>query len=163
MAEIIASIAELVTVTVYVKDIEALFVYRKSKRETPTDLDRVDLQPMIDTGLIQVVDFESEIERLTFLNLTAQRIDDGEAATGAIAIHRNWAVATDDRRPRSIFKQAAPQLQLISTPELVKHWVDNTSPDVDTISQVLKEIEARANYLVGPGDPLHSWWQASKV
>lgn len=161
MPEIVAAIAELVAVTVYVKEIEALFVYKKSKHENPTELDPVDLQPMIDAGLIHVVDFESDIERINFVNLTVQQLDDGEAATGAIAINRNWAIATDDRRSRAIFNQEASHVQLISTPELVKHWVDTMSPDPGTTSQVLKEIENRANYLVSPKDPLHSWWQES--
>ena len=89
-------------------------------------------------------------------------MDDGEAATGAIAIHRNWAIATDDRQYRSVFKREAPHIQLISTPELVKHWVDNAHPKADIVSQVLKDIETRANYWVRVKDPLFDWWQMSQ-
>jgi predicted nucleic acid-binding protein len=162
MSEIIASIAELVTVTVYVKDVEALFVYKKSKQEAPAEKESVNLQPMIDEGLLKVVDFESEAEKISFVNLTVQRMDDGEAATGAIAIHRNWAIATDDRQSRTVFKREAPHIQLISTPELVKHWVDNAHPEADIVSQVHKDIETRANYWVRVKDPLFDWWQMSQ-
>jgi hypothetical protein len=161
MPEIIASISELVTVTVYIKDIEALFVYQQSKQQSPTEKEAIDLQPMIDQGLLTVVDFESEAEKISFVNLTVQRIDDGEAAAGAIAIHRNWAIATDDRQSRSVFQREAPYLQLISTPELVKHWIDNEEPDAYVIGQALKDIEARANYLVSQHHPLYEWWQAN--
>ena len=163
MAEVIASIIELVAVTVYVKNIEALFIYKQSSPDTLPAKVSVDLQPLIDQGLLQTVDLETDAEKISFINLTASRMDDGEAMTGAIALHRHWAIATDDRQCRTVFRREAPQIQLISTAELVKHWVDTIKPEACVVCQVLKNIEAGANYLVGVKDPLYNWWQTNKL
>lgn len=162
MAEIIASIAEQVAVSIYVKNEEALFVYQKSKRETPQERNAVDLSALIDQNLITVVHYESEAEKITFANLTSHRLDDGEAATGAIAIHRNWALATDDRRTQRYFAQHFSHIQLISTPQLLKHWSDSVAPDTQVISEALIAIETRANYWVSQRNTLYRWWQSKK-
>jgi hypothetical protein len=103
------------------------------------------------------------VEKITFVNFAAHGMDDGEAATSAIALHRNWAVATDDRRCRSLLSQKASHLQLLSTPEFIKHWVENASPDLQLVRSTLQNIEARANYLVGRREPLYKWWQEQKL
>src|SRR5947208_17094709 len=63
---------------------------------------RFDLQALIDQGLLTVVSPGSEEEQDTFIDF-AVHLDDGEAMTGAIAVHRNWAIATDDRKATSLF------------------------------------------------------------
>ncbi len=163
MDEIVASISESVVVHVYVKDVEALTVYKVSKSESPTEKEPIILQPLIEAGLIIVVDFESAAEKISFVNLAANRLDDGEAATGAIALHRGWAIATDDRKCRSLFNKEAPHIELISTPQLIKHWADSITTSPQVVSNIIRNVEARANYLVGRRDHLYSWWQSQKM
>jgi len=38
-----------------------------------------------------------------------------EAITGAIAVNRNWAIATDDLASIKLFQKTAPQIALVST------------------------------------------------
>ncbi len=72
-------------------------------------------------GLLKVVDFKSEEEAETFVNYVFELGDDGESATCAIAIHRGRAIATDEKKAISFFQRQAPHLQILSTPEIIKH------------------------------------------
>lgn len=162
MEEIISSIAETIAVAVYVMKVEALSVYRESKKLSADDREVIDLQPLIDKGLLFVADLESDEEMLAFIEFSAKRLDDGEAATMAIASNRNWAVATDDRSAQRIFHEEHDQIQLISTPELIKHWQDNVKPDQNALRYTILNIENRANYLVGRRHSLYQWWQSCK-
>jgi hypothetical protein len=80
----------------------------------------------------------------------------------AIAVHHNWAIATDDRAARRLCQRHYPETQLISTPELMKHWAETARPEKSILSDALRDVESRANYLVGRRHPLYEWWEASK-
>lgn len=160
---ILSAISETCTVAIYVAESEALSVYAKAKSDILGEKERVQLQPLFDKGLLRAVDLESEEERASFLLLSAQRLDDGEAITMAIAQHRRWAVATDDRRAIRIFNAHYGHIQIISTPELVKHWQEVRNPEPRVWQQAIVDIELKANYLVGRMHPLYNWWQIGRT
>ena len=162
MENILSAIAEQFTVAIYVVKIETLSVYAKSKSDVLSEKEIVQLQPLIDKGLLLPVDLESDAEKASFLSLSAQRLDDGEAITMAIAKHRNWAVATDDRRAIRIFNSQYDHIQIISTPELIRHWQESNQPELKVLYQTIVDIESKANYLVGKRHPLYEWWQMCK-
>ena len=162
MGEIISAIAETVAVAVYVMKVEALTVYQESKRAAPDDKEQIDLQPFIDNEVLIAAALESDAENAAFLEFATQRLDDGEAATMAIAVNRNWAVATDDRAARRISQNQYEHIQLVSTPELMRHWQDIKKPDPHILRHALLNTENRANYLVGRRHPLYEWWQSCK-
>lgn len=159
---ILSAITERFTVAVYVIEFEALAVYKKSKTETPYDREPIYLQPLIDEGLLLVVDLESDAEKEYLIEFSAQRLDDGEAATMAIANNRNWALATDDRRAIRVLSSNHRNIQIVSTPDLIKHWQECAKPEIDVLYQTIIDIETRANYLVGKSHPLYEWWQNCK-
>lgn len=109
--------------------------------------------------LLTVVDFESETEAETFLNYAAEMKDDGESATGAIAFHRNWAIATDDKKATKFLKQAAPQLQIVTTPEVIQHWSMIANLSASELRIVVKTIRKRGKYMPPKAHPLLKWWQ----
>ncbi len=163
MEDILSAISETVTVAIYVVEIEALSIYKKSKSDVLNGKEPVQLHALFEKGLLIAVDLESEAEKAFFLSLSAQRLDDGEAITMAIAKHRNWAVATDDRRAIRIFNSQYSQIQIISTPELIKHWQESKKPESNVLYQTIVSIEEKANYLVGKNHTLYKWWQKCKV
>ncbi len=120
--------------------------------------EQIDLLPYIDRGLLLPVSPESEAENVTYVNFAAS-LDDGEAITGAIAVHRNWAIGSDDRRAISLFAKEAPQLQRISTLELMKHWVDSTGLPADVVRSALRNVRFRAKYEPHSRHPLYHWWR----
>ena len=122
----------------------------------------VNLQPMVISGLLTVADYSEEEAITALVFATDPRMDDGEAVTGAIAKHRNWAIATDDAKAISFFTEMTPQLQLLSTPDLMKHWVDLATPSLEKVRTALQNIENRGDYKPHVGHRLHGWWQANR-
>jgi predicted nucleic acid-binding protein len=162
MADIIRSITERVVVTTYVQAEEVITVYEVSKQAAPLQKETINLDPFLERKLLITADLESEEEKMTFVRLVIDRLDDGEATTVAIAAHRHWAIATDDHRARRICREKFSGIHLISTPDLVRHWAQVAAPTADELSQALIDIEQRANYLVGTSHTLYQWWQSSK-
>lgn len=163
MAGILGAIQESVKVAAYVKDSEALSIYAVSKHRALPRRELIDLQPLIDSGLIEIVDLASVDEWAIVIDLTSRRLDDGEAISAAIAVTRNWALATDDRAARRVSQQRYPAVELLTTSQLVRHWVDHAGPQRTALANALSSIENRANFVIGQNDPQFDWWQSSKA
>ena len=99
---------------------------------------------------------EAELE--TFLAFASQ-VDNGEAATCALAIHRGLPLATDDRKARRLLLQQAPPLQLYSTLDLLKLWAERGRIDSATLAQTLVAVRDRGSFLPPRGDALRTWWE----
>ncbi|WP_353930980.1 hypothetical protein WJM97_22420 [Okeanomitos corallinicola TIOX110] len=118
----------------------------------------LEFEEAIQQGLLKVVDFESEEEKESFVNYAAI-LDDGESATFAIAVHRKWAVATDDDKAIKFLQKEAPYLQILSTPEIIKHWSEEESTDASILSNVLNAIRIKGRFEPPKNSPLRLWWQ----
>lgn len=125
--------------------------------------ERVELAPLVESGLLQIVDVETEEEAEIVVTLAAQRLDQGEAITGAIAIHREWALVTDDKRARTVIGQRAQHLQLLYTLELVRHWSELNAIAPDALSMTLRNIRRLSAYTPHKQHPLYDWWHAHEV
>jgi predicted nucleic acid-binding protein len=158
MEEILECIAETLSVAAYVKEKEALMVYDGPESDIRQQTVPIDLQPLIDRHLLLVATIDSEREEEAFVTL-ASKMDDGEAMTAAIAIERDWGVATDDKRAIAIISQAATHVEIISTPALIKHWFDYAQPSAEILRVVLRNIRARALYEPARNHPLRDWWE----
>ena len=118
LIEIVKSIPAQVVITEVVREKE-LLILQRLKEEKNEDANQFEIA--IEKGLISVIDFDSDIEEETFVNYVFELGDDGESATGAIAFHRKWAIATDDKKAISFFQKEAPNLQILSTLAIVKN------------------------------------------
>ncbi|MBL7161567.1 MAG: hypothetical protein ISS57_03100 [Anaerolineales bacterium] len=156
--DILETIPNSISVAAYVRDYEALRIYSGPIKNVQESSETIDLQPFIDDGLLLVVDIETEVEANTYINLAA-RLDDGEAITGAIALNRNWAIATDDSAAAKLLQNESPDIVLVSTLDLVKYRVDTNKPDEDTVRETLLNIRVRGRYEPSRTHPLGEWWQ----
>ncbi|MBW4671246.1 MAG: hypothetical protein KME60_28450 [Cyanomargarita calcarea GSE-NOS-MK-12-04C] len=120
----------------------------------------LEFEEAIKHGLLKVVDFESEEEEESFVNYAVD-LDDGESATCAIAVHRKWAIATDDDKAIKFLQKNFLHLQILSTPEIIKHWSEKQSIDSLVLSNVLNGIKIKGRYVPPKNNPLQSWWQKS--
>ncbi|TAF09878.1 MAG: hypothetical protein EAZ77_04310 [Nostocales cyanobacterium] len=152
---ILKSLPAEIVVTTVVQERELNTLQQLQEEENDAVLE---FEAAIQQGLLKVVDFESEAEEESFVNYAAI-LDDGESATCAIAVHRKWAVATDDKRAISFIKKEAPNIQILSTSEIIKHWSEKESIDSSVLSNVLNAIRIKGHYVPGKNDPLRSWWQ----
>ncbi len=159
MGNILQSIAKVVAVAAYVRDEEAQRIYAGDGTQK---YEKIDLQPFIDSGLLTVVSPETEAEDISFVNFAAILGGDGEAVTAAIALHRNWSIGSDDRKAISFFVQNMPQVQIITTPELLRYWVDAIEPSSEMVRIALQNIRRKARYEPHPKHPLCDWWRANR-
>jgi hypothetical protein len=158
MRAILESIPRSLSVAAYVKDHEALKIYTGPIDNVQATTELIDLQPFIEKNLLVLADIETEEETTTYINLS-ERLDDGEAITGAIAINRNWAIATDDIASLKLFQSRTPHITLVSTLDLVKYWVDTVKPNDGLIYDTLLNIKLRGRYEPHRNHPLREWWQ----
>ena len=143
----------------YVLREEALFVWQqKSVDEAPEPVP-LELSPLIEDGLIEVMTLHAGEEVETFVNF-ALSIDDGEAITGALAFHRGCAVATDDRKARRVIAERAPLVPLVSTLDLLSEWAETAQLPTRDVRQVMEAMRSSASYVPGPRDPRFEWWLA---
>ncbi len=161
MGDILESIPKSITVAAYVRDKEALWVYDGPDDNITQAKEPIDLQPFIQRGVLTIVSLDSETEENTFIDF-ATVLDDGESITGAIAVHRRWAIATDDKKAIKFFMRQTPSLQIITTLELVKYWIDTIQPTHDIALAAIRNMQLRAGYNPDNKHPGYSWWQSYK-
>lgn len=163
MQTILESIPKQVAVAAYIRDVEALRIYSGPDEDVKKETELINLQPFVDSNLLQVVALENEPEENTFVNFSAiAALDTGEVITAAIAVHRSWSLGTDDKSAISFFMRKVPQLHLISTPDILKHWVDTTHPQLAVVSIMLRNIRNRARYEPHHKHHLYRWWQTHR-
>ena len=123
---------------------------------TTESIVEISLHPLVDAGLIRVLEPNSDEEQQTYVALALQ-LDDGEAMTGAIAIHRGALLATDDKKAIRLLGHHLPEHRIVRTSELVKDWADQGVPPTE-VRRALRNIERRASFRPPANDPLHGWW-----
>jgi predicted nucleic acid-binding protein len=156
--KILKSIPAQVVVTEVVREKELITLQSIKDEE---NRGAIQFETAITQGLLLVVDFESDLEAETFVNYAAELGDDGESATCAIAVHRGWAIATDDKRATSFSKREAPHLQVLSTLEIIKNWSEADNLTLVDLQTILSAIRIKGKYIPHKNHPLLSWWKDS--
>ncbi len=121
--------------------------------------ERIELQPLLDVGLLATASPSSDAELTSVVELAAVSEEDADAFTAALALHRRWAIGVDDPKAAALFRRKAPHLQLLSTPLFVKQWTERTDPSPETVRTVLRNIQRYAKYAIPPHHALYTWWR----
>jgi hypothetical protein len=48
----------------------------------------------------------------------------------------------------------------MTTPALLRQWVELAQPSRQTIREALESVRLRANFSIGPKHSLYDWWQS---
>jgi hypothetical protein len=120
----------------------------------------IDWRPLTSAGVVEILRITGSSEEAGYVSLL-EHLDDGEAATLAVAINRTSGVATDDRKARRHLMSRAPHLLLRSTLDLLHEWCRHRSPPDVEITQLLKNVRERGRFLPPRGDPLAHWWTSA--
>ena len=136
---------------------ESLFIRRPSDTGVGFDKEPLALTSLFDSDQIRTVELQSEEEKGSFVNFALQ-IDDGEAATIAIAISRQMQVVTDDKKTIRLLKRETPGTACFSTLEVIKTWSEECLVGFDATKAALSNVLKYANYRPGKGHPLFEWW-----
>lgn len=90
----------------------------------------------------------------------ARDVDDGEAATIALAVHRGLQLATDDRKARKLCTSLdIPEPR--RTLALLRAHAETVALPPDQLRDLLIKIRDRASFQPPRSDPDHKWWQDS--
>ena len=118
---------------------------------------QVDLQPLIDSGLLTLCFAEADEEVELYVHYSSL-LDDGEAMSLAIALSRGYLLATDERKARRLFLEASGDpIRLTSTSSLLRRWAeDHRTPA--SLKECLVKIERRARYQPPSTDENYQWW-----
>lgn len=117
-----------------------------------------DLDIVLSEGVVELVDFEGD-EADDFVEFAAELGDDGEAATCAIAFRRGFAIATDDRAATRFVNRHSPASHIVTSPELLLHWVENAKPSPAELREVVSRVRDIGCYMPDPVHPLAEWWR----
>jgi predicted nucleic acid-binding protein len=98
---------------------------------------------------------ESEIDAYVEL---ARDIDDGEAATIAMARSRSLAMATDDRKARRVAVEAGVAMPK-GTTTILRQYAEATGLTPHGIAVVLQRVRDEASYVPRRADENFDWWQ----
>lgn len=134
---------------------EAQFVFRGGTGPDAREREPVELQPLLDRGILDVLVAEEERTLVTFIDL-AQHIDEGKAMTGALAIHLRCVVVTDDKKAVRVLTEHGVPIR--STLDILKQWGELEHVDAITLSKVLKDLRQRGHYEPARTHPLRTWW-----
>lgn len=156
MGDVLATLPTPVFVCDYVLEEEALTVYDGPPGDVRADSTEIDLRPLEQEGLVERTHLRSD-EQAAFIAL-AQEVDDGEARTIAIALHRDWAVGTDDKKALRVCQSEDVDRPPVTTPELMRHWADRANPPREAVAEALRKIQTRAVYLPASSTPAYDWW-----
>jgi predicted nucleic acid-binding protein len=130
---------------------EALYVRRIVDGQP--EREPVDLAPLISSAALEILTAEDEDELQTFVD-RAVNLDDGEAMTAALAIHRGLILVTDDRKAERLL---TGRVRLRATLDLVKSWADGKNIGDDVLHEVVTCIYERG-YQPPIRHPLKRWW-----
>ena len=134
---------------------ESLFL---RKEDDINEHKTIDIDDLVNQGVIKICDCETNDEQELYVNLAAI-LDDGEAMSLAIALSRNWHIATDDKKARRIFKENNSKNDfLISTTDLIRVWSENENIPDSEIKSILLKVERKANFRPPKSDPNLQWW-----
>jgi len=121
----------------------------------------VDLTPYIASGLLRVLELNGEEEAVLYVEHSIV-VDDGEAMSIAIAGHRHLALAIDDKQATRYTQGKFPELRLLNTPEILKHWEEVGEVTAEVVRDAIILIESRARYFPARTHKLAEWWSESK-
>ena len=114
----------------------------------------ISLDPLLAAGALSVVQPETEEEFQSLVDLSLE-LDDGEAMTCALAQHRGYRIATDERKT---IRLVGNRIETVGTLDLVRAWADNVAMPPAQLREILNAIEDRG-YVPGMTHVHYAWWQ----
>ena len=138
---------------------QPLRIFRENKEGEGLVVEHIDLQPALNAGLLVVASLSSEAEETKMINLATVLEGDTEATTAALALQRRRAIGVDGPATMGLFRRHLPDVQIVSTPILVQHWVERSRPPSRALRAALQNIHQGTGYAPPVHHPLYPWWQ----
>jgi predicted nucleic acid-binding protein len=117
----------------------------------------IDLRPYLLSGTMRFLSL-AEKELPQYVRL-ATVVDDGEAATLAVAESRGLQLATDDRKARRVCLELGLP-EPIRSLHFLRTYADTVALSEQAVRERLIRIRDRASFRPGRTDPDFKWWSA---
>ncbi len=137
---------------------QPLRILHENKEGEGLVVEHIDLQPILNAGLLVMASLSSEAEYAKMVDL-ATVLEDGEATTAALALQRRWAIGVDGLATAALMRQHLPDVQIVSTPILIQQWVERSRPPSRTLRAALQNMHQGTGYAPPVHHPLYLWWQ----
>lgn len=155
MKELLEFLPNPVYVAQYVINEEILSI-----RNDEGILEKVDLENVIDNGLLKVVDIPSDTNLTDiYVELSSLAIGPGEVMCFAYATYYNCIVATDDMAAVKIIGRSGYDLPVLTTARILHESIIKQKFSQEEVSMAVQNIEKYANYYGAKQDPLYNWWK----
>lgn len=118
---------------------------------TPVDLDAPAFAALTRVSLAD--------DELALYVTLARDVDDGEAATLAVARMRGLAVMTDDRKARRVAQEQG--LAVLGTAEVLRRASEHLSASREDVGEMLDRVQRRSRFRPRRGDPEAEWWHGT--
>lgn len=153
--------AEAILASLPTRNVVSVYAARETlwylQRGDPPERRDISLKPLIALGLIEVENLTAQ-EQSDFVRL-AHQLGDGEAASGALAITRSAAVATDDRKARQVFAQQSPRIRVVGTSTLLRSWETRAAVSRAEVRAAVRAIDFGARFRPAENDSHVAWWR----
>jgi len=115
----------------------------------------INLEEYLSSGAVEIRELDAT-ELALYLEL-ASVVDDGEAATIALAIQCGIDLATDDRRARRVCEDRR-LAEPTRTVALLRSYAQAARLADDEVREMLVRVRERASFLPARSDPDLKWW-----
>lgn len=116
---------------------------------------KIDLNRYVSVGVMRTLSLDAaELEQ--YIELAAL-VDDGEAATIAVAATRHIQMATDDRKARRVCERYGLP-QPIRSLSILRSYADAAALSRESVREQLIRVRSRASFRPPHADPDHKWW-----
>ena len=156
MGDVLSGIEGRVAIADVVKR-ESQYVLVGGTGDDALEREAIDLASMIESGALDVIEPRDDEELLTFIDLTRD-LNDGEAMTLALAIHRSGVIVTDDRKALRLSREAG--VSLLTSLDLLKNWSESASIPPSELRHVLGDLRERGRFEPSRQHPLRAWWES---
>jgi predicted nucleic acid-binding protein len=101
----------------------------------------------------------SDAEEALFVEL-ATALADAEAMAVAVATSQGCALASDDAKVRRLFRErVSSRERLLSTPDVVRHWVDSDGISRERARAAVGRMVERAHFEPQMDNEAIGWWK----
>ena len=140
-----------------IADEEALYIKQESKTgEGDMEYIPIDSRALAAQSGMRIIEVGEASEIDLYVRLAIQ-LDDGEAHGLAVAHKLGFCFGTDDRKAIKIASLPEVAVRVITTPEIVKHWLEDRLVAVEP-GVLLSKIERYGRFRPRPDSALAGWW-----
>lgn len=127
--------------------------------QPPTQIP-VELSPLMQAQRLEVHAL-SEADAEAFI-ACASHLRDADASSVALAATRHVPLASDDGKVKKIARRLYPEMEVISTLQIIREAVEHVGIVGEPLKQLLQDLCTRGNFSPPRRDPARAWFEALK-